>query len=447
MDRTHRRGGFHQARRWASQILAAGLIAGLLAPGRALGAPGDLDPDFGSGGLVIIPGGTFLFREGRAVAIQKDGRIVVAVHHTTDAGADFSVWRFRRDGSPDASFDGDGAALLELPGEQQPRALALQKDGKIVVAGFALVAGRNRMMVARFGRDGSLDTSFAGGQGFATLGLADRNVLAGAVALQKDGAIVAAGWTSGAGGEEFAVARFLRSGSPDPTFDDDGLALTDFQQGGNEDQAHGVAIQKDGRIVVAGYSNDGSGIPDFALARYLKDGTLDSSFDDDGRVTTDQFGVAQVANALAILKDGRILVAGAAEDPGGIVFGLARYLKDGSLDSTFGAGGLGVQTTSFGVGQLATANGVALQKRGKFVTAGFAEDGANRSIALARHQTDGRLDLRFQGAGGLPGRGLTNLDGFAVAHGVALQKDGKIVVVGFSGLTERALVVARYLSR
>jgi uncharacterized delta-60 repeat protein len=425
----------------AGAIGALGLVGRLPTP--AWAAPGDLDPAFGDAGVVAI-GFPAISLEGRAVAVQKDGRIVVAASLLQGGDYDFSVWGFKRNGSRDTRFGDGGGWIVRLPGEQIPRAMALQRDGKIVVAGSAFGSGRNQFMVARFNRDGSPDTSFLS-QGYVMVLLSDRHAVGAAVAIQKDQKIVVAGWTSSMAGEEFALLRLHPTGAPDATFDGDAVAITDFNRSGNEDHARAVAVQKDGKILAAGYSNEGSD-GDFALARYLPNGALDPSFDGDGRLTTDLFFGDDIANAVRIQKDGRILAAGRSEDPGGFNFALARYLRDGSPDPAFGEGA-GRLSTSFALHGDEGVTALALQKDGRIVAGGYAEDGPNRNFAVARYRKGGALDSGFGGTGAMPGGLTTDVTDFDHAQAVALQKDGKIVVTGYTGLPDRNLVLIRYLGR
>src|SRR5262249_19962743 len=158
---------------------------------------------------------------------------------------------------------------------------------------------------------------------------------------------------------DFALARFQPDGQPDLTFGGgDGFVSTDFGHDGS-DHAYAVALQKDGRILLAGETEDAAGIPDFGLARYLPDGTLDASLGQDGRATTAFGGGAYVAG-LAIQPDGRILAAGAAYHSGSSDFALARYRKNGRPDPSFGKGGK--VTTDFGLSQFDAGSALALQK-------------------------------------------------------------------------------------
>jgi len=302
-------------------------------------------------------------------------------------------------GDRDPGFGDFGKRVTDFGDVDSALASFTQADGKIVVAG---VSG-NSVAVVRYEADGSVDTGFAGGG--KTIAAFDGVV--SAVAFQADGKIVAAGRTVGA---DFAVARYNPDGSLDSTFDGDGQVSTDF---GAFDEARAVAIQADGKIVAAGVT----GSVDFAVARYNPDGSLDSTFDGDGQVTTDFGGNQDGAYAVAIQTDGRIVAAGSSSpDVYTEYFALARYNPDGSLDSTFDGDGLAITDAGF-----ARVRELALQSDGKIVAAG---DGSPNSV-LARYNPDGSLDSSFDGDG------LVAVDSSVVT--ITLQADGKIVAGGSTG--------------
>jgi uncharacterized delta-60 repeat protein len=284
---------------------------------------------------------------------------------------------------------------------------------------------------------GDLDPTFSGdGRELTNIGVSDYGR---DIAIQADGKIVLVGgsYAGVGGGHNFALARYDPDGSLDTSFSDDGTQTTDF--GGN-DAASDVAIQPDGKILTVGY-----GPGDFALARYNPDGSLDSSFSGDGTQTTDFGGGAAFRGAaygVALQPDGKIVTVGFAPvgaDPGD--FALARYNPDGSLDSSFS--GDGTQTTDFG-GTVDGANGVAIQADGKIVAVGRAAqiDGEG-AFVLARYNPDGSLDSSFSG----DGRQTTDAGGDDAASDVAIQPDGRIVAVGSSYsfvAASTVFVVARY---
>ena len=225
----------------------------------------------------------------------------------------------------------------------------------------------------------------------------------------------------------FAVAVTAAPGDLDTTFDGDGKVTTNFTAG--DDVASGVAIQSDGKIVTAGSAGN---TPDFALARYNADGSLDTTFDGDGKVETD-FSGNDVAFAVAIQSDGKIVAVGRD----GIIasdFAIARYNADGSLDTTFD--GDGKVTTDITASDVAFA--VAIQSDGKIVAVGVDGILIDSDFAIARYNADGSLDTTFDG----DGKVITDITGSDIAQGVAIQSDGKIVAVGQDGTSDFAL--ARY---
>jgi len=380
---------------------------------------GDLDITFGGDGKVITDFGGDDF--GNSVAVQKDGKIVVGGNTTTGGvGTNFGLARYNADGSLDTTFGTGGLVTTDFGGTNEFFGeLVLQKDGKIVAAGQA----SSDFVLVRYNRDGSLDMSFGTGGVVSTPGTVGVNGLA----LQKDGKIVAVGNTAGL--PDFVVVRYNTDGSLDTSFGTGGLVVTSFGTL-TDDQAEAVVIQKDGKIVVAGTSED-----DFAVARYNRDGSLDIAFNPTGSIPgTVTTGGTDEGNAIALQKDGKILVAGLS----GIAFAVARYNTDGSLDTSFGAGG--VATAGFG-GTFNSARGIALQKDGKIVVVGVVNSGGF-DFSVARFNTDGSLDAVF----GTGGKVTTDFGGSDISNAVALQKDGKVVVAGQSTAGDDPdFAVARYV--
>jgi uncharacterized delta-60 repeat protein len=239
------------------------------------------------------------------------------------------------------------------------------------------------------------------------------------VALQPDGRIVAAGVEgddSGLG-RDFALARYNADGSLDATFGSGGRVTTDFA--GDVDDAQGVVLQPDGRIVVAGSAITGSGGRDFAVARYLPNGSLDATFGASGVVTRNLLGNSDFVGGVALQPDGRIVVAGGS----GGDFAVLRFNSDGSPDSGFGFGG--VALTDFGSG-LTFGYAVALQPNRRIVVTGPT---AVLDFALARYKPNGGLDARF----GFDGRVITDFEqDDDIPYAVAVQSNGRIVVAGLA---------------
>ena len=275
-------------------------------------APGDLDTSFDGDGKVTTEG---ILGVVSAVAIQSDGKIVAAGASNNAV----TLFRYNSNGTLDTTFSGDGKVTTAVGTRNSAHTVAIQSDGKIVVAGNSLSGDFLRILLLRYNSNGSLDTTFSG-DGIVTIDFSEDNEFATALAIQSDGKIVAAGQ---GGGASFLVLRTNSNGTLDNTFGGgDGFVITDISGSGDVSIPNAVAIQPDGRILAAG--EVGSSGSDFALARYNSIGTLDTTFSGDGIVTTDfSSSTEDSARAMAIQRNnGRIVVAGggAADD-----FVLARY--------------------------------------------------------------------------------------------------------------------------
>jgi uncharacterized delta-60 repeat protein len=394
-------------RGWLSLLLGSVLLG--LVPSAAYGA-GALDPTFdGDGKVVTDLGGTEYARD---VAIPADGKIVAAGPR--------ALLRYNFDGSLDTTFDGDG----KLDPGFLATSLAIQSDGKLVVAGCCSA-------IARYKSDGSLDTSFDGD------GKAVTDVNPRAVAIQADGKIVVAGAIS----SDWALARYNADGSVDTTFDGDGVAVTDFP---GDASAGDVVVQSDGKIVAAGSSClcDAMHDEDFIVTRYNTDGSFDPTFDGDGKVMTSFGGSWQFASGVAIQSDGKIVGAGSACCFGTtnlVNFALARYDGNGNLDTSFD--GDGKVLTGFGTHAEAFDN--AIQADGKIVAAGETW-GSAEDFALARYLPDGSLDPNFD----FDGRVTTDFGKTDNVYRLAIAPGGKIVAGGGTGTIggTHDVALARYTS-
>lgn len=207
------------------------------------------------------------------------------------------------------------------------------------------------------------------------------------------------GWLLLLGATVFVTGLIAAPGDLDPTFGAGGIVTTDFF--GSDNFATAIAVQPDGRIVVAGTAQSSADVDksDFAVARYLPDGTLDSTFGSAGKVTSDFAGSADLGHAVAIQADG-IIVAGEALSGTQKAFALIRYNSDGSIDATFGSDGKVLTTFS---DRDSRAYEIVLQPDQKIVLAGDSFHGdplSDSDFALARYNSEGTLDQSF-GSGGL----------------------------------------------
>jgi uncharacterized delta-60 repeat protein len=258
-----------------------------------------------------------------------------------------------------------------------------------------------------------------------------------ALVVQPDGKLVAAGRATINDSNDFAVARYHPDGNLDTSFGVDGKITTTFGTGYERGLA--MVLQPDGKIVVAGavYVDDPNVIsPDFGLARFNPDGSLDATFGVGGKVTTDFGGFDQI-RALLLLPDGKILAAGPATPSGNLDFGLARYNPDGSLDTTFGNNGL--VSTDFG--SLDRAYALLLQPDGQIVAAGASTFRGREVSAMARYHPDGRLDPGF----GNGGKAIADFGRSSQIRVLLFDPDeGKIIAGGISGTNLADFSLERY---
>ena len=412
--------------------------------------------------------------------MKVHGHLKTAVPATVVLAATFGLAAVAQavDGFPDKkSFGGDGVVttpVSPLDGQDRIEAIARQPDGKIVAVGSAdndsTATTDSDFMVVRYNPNGTLDDTSDGDSGFGSDGIVTTAIGSGAatdedkatdVAIQPDGKIVVAGFTEDANGDrDFALVRYNADGtldddSDDPGFGTDGIVVTpaapENGAGEDDDGAFGVAIQSDGKIVATGFAEfAGSADLDLAVVRYNDDGTLDAGFDGDpsnpgggdGIVGTDVTGTGnfEEAQAVAIQADGKIVVAGEANGGADDDFVVARYSgADGTLDASFdgpGGAGNGKFLLSFGSSD-DDANDLAIQAGGKIVVAGTARLSPDRFAVARLLPATGDLDSSFDGNPGDPaggnGKVTTSVDGnSAEGEGIAVAPDGKLVLVGRS---------------
>ena len=340
---------------------------------------GSLDTSFSGDGVVATEVGNAVGGDfGYGVALQSDGKILLV---GTSGYSDFAIVRYNNDGSLDTGFSGDGMSETNVGSNSETGYdVVVQADGKILVAG---ASGSNFTLV-RYNQEGSLDTSFSG-DGIVTTAVGGDSSAAYSIALQPDGKILVAGYDT-ANKMNFALVRYNVDGSLDTSFSGDGIATTAI--GSGNDLAMSVALQLNGKILVAGRSDSG-GFSDFALVRYNSDGSLDSNFSSDGKLTTAVGNYYDACTSIVVQQDGKILAAGISSNGGNSqYFTLVRYNQEGSLDTSFS--GDGIVTTAVG-GDSSAAYSIALQPDGKILLAG----GANSDFAVVRYNTDGSLDTTF----------------------------------------------------
>ena len=405
-------------------------------------ATGGLDTTFGDGGRTVtsMGSGDDGDQAWRA-ALDSSGRIV-AVGWTAgadyiaggDDSYDFAVARYLADGSLDSTFGTGGKVKIDFNGsDDSALAVAIDSSGNIVVGGVTIInsAGVYDIALARLTTSGSLDPTFGTG-GKVTTDFGGNTDNLNALVLQSDGKIVAVGDTiSTSRYHLFALVRYNTNGTLDSTFDTDGKVTTDFNVNLGTDgvSANAVTLDASSRIVIAGKVADGY---DFALARYNTDGSLDTTFDTDGKVTTD-FGGNDSLSAMAIDASGKIVLAGfttaATSD-----FAVARYNTNGSLDTTFDTDGK--LTTDFNNFE---DEGFSMVIYGSsIIVGGFASSGSTTDFAVAVYKNDGSLDTSY-GNGGKLTYDFNSAEEYVAD--IKVQPDSQVILVGstIGGTTDFAL--------
>ena len=357
----------------------------VLTPGVSFSAAGDLDYTFGGTGIVTYSVASESL--GHAVALQEDGKIVIAGEIWKDSGWNVLVLRYNVDGTLDKTFSGDGVAEFDSGHWDYIHGIAIQADGKIVVVGESYYPNydSSNLMVVRFKPNGAIDGTFGKG-GMVTYCCGG---IAYGVAIQPDQKIVVVGDSS----YSLLVLRYDSSGSLDPDFGAGGAVEYDTDY---FDFARGVAIQNDGKIVVTG------GDYTVVTLRLNSSGSLDNTFGSAG--VASYYGAS--GYSVGTQSDDKIVVAGASS--------VLRYNSDGTLDNTFGSGGVVTIT--------GTASAVTIQSDGKIVVAAYK----NGVALISRYTTIGTLDSSFSGDGTVKLR----TSGYLSVDAATAALDGKIIVVG-----------------
>ena len=397
----------HRVRRLfvSTMIASAMLVPGVVAPASAsTQTEGSLDPSFGyEGQLLDLKSGGF---GGFDVAVQSDGKLVVAEGEV--------VVRYTPTGHLDPTFG--SAGVVTFGAAYGLGSVALQRDGKILVAGNELRATYD-MVVVRLKPDGTRDTTFNStgphpGEVAQSVGTGVDS--ANDVAVQPDGKILLAGYSTSANPDN-VVVRYLPNGQPDGGFGTGGIVNLNFTA---NEHFYGVATGPSGTVIATGdYQSTSDGTEDVEVVRLTSGGDLDSSFDSDGVQTTSLSAGNDAGNDVVVGHGGEIFVAAS----GGGTAQVIAYTSGGALDTNFGTGG----EEEFAANPTAAANAIVIERDGKLVAAGST--GAD--FAVARMSQAGVLDPHFSGDGVAQfGFGKRN----NVALGVALQRDGKLVVAGYS---------------
>jgi len=434
-------------------LVLVALVFALIAAPAASAAPGDLDPSFGSGGMVkLLESEEESYAEG--IAVQPDAKVVIAGEEKGNA----FVMRLLSNGQPDPSFGTGGEVTLAIPDFSELRAVALQADGKIVAAGSAGLLGSGDFLFARFNPDGSPDMSFGGGDGIVTVPVGTKSDQAEDVAIGPGGRIVASGTVDlPGGGNGVGVVVLEADGTPDAGFGSGGSLVKETEEGEGDDRGVAVGALGDGSVLVGDENGAGAG-NGFTLLKLLPDGEYDKGFGEgDGialtpipAVEASEVTAAGRITDFAVLPDGRIVASGYGLDTFGepptyhLTFAAVRWLANGELDPSFAKGGIFVRRIGNNDG---AATAVALAQGGGYLFVGSYELASVKQHAawVARLRSDGTPDPAF-GADGFVLRNETAPFGEGPEN-AAVDSSDRLVTVGSAyGPSNTAWVsVTRYL--
>lgn len=300
---------------------------------------GSPDTDFGTNGAAMAILSEFT-NEANAVAIQSDGKILIGgrTRPNEDDDEDFALVRFMPDGKPDSSFGQNGIATLDISLDDNILSIAVLSDGKILAAG---VAKNNKLKfaLAKFLPNGDLDTDFGASTGYTLTALGVSYDVCASMAVQPDGKILLAGSSVINGWPDAALVRYNSNGILDAGFGSFGIVSTPFSI--TADIGLKVALQPDGKIIVAGSSNNSQQKSEMALFRYLPNGALDTEFNGTGKLRSKIGDIYSSAETVVVRPDGKIIAAGCAEFAStGLDFAMKQFNPNGSVDNSFGTNGI-----------------------------------------------------------------------------------------------------------
>ncbi len=388
---------------------------------------GTIDSTFGTDGMSFMGFGTLMGPQ--SMRLQEDGRILVGGTRWFGGKENLSLMRLTEDGLLDTSFSGDGRLIHAITsGWDQLLAIALQKDGKILVAGYADSFPNKSIILVRFHPNGDLDTGFIK-NGILGKPLIIQSLFPASIHVDLNGDIFIAGIANDSvyGQGDFAVIKIKADGRVDSSYGQGGAAICDFGPGINH-YLCAAALQSDGSMIVVGDAGYVISKSTFAIARFTPNGSLDSSFGTSGKSMPDLGFGSEYARDVTLQPDKKILIAGTTDSD----VMLVRMEADGSLDSSFGNNGRAV--TDFGPNSMELTKCVALQPGGNIIVA-LATD--NNFAALAYLSESGTgvhvisADREVHSLYPNPSDGIIRVKGLEHGYFTVLDACGRTVVDGF----------------
>lgn len=409
----------------------------ILIPNLGFSQRSNLDLSFDNDGKVTTDFGTNNQDECSALALQTDGKIIAVGTSNNGTNYDFAVARYNINGSLDNSFGNNGKVITSI-GLQNDFAtsVAIQTDGKIVVAGICFVSGSEKYGVVRYNIDGTLDTTFDS-DGKIITSIGNYSNRAYSIAIQIDGKIIVAGDSySNSLQYKITLVRYNTNGSLDITFDNDGISIITY--GINGAIGKSIIIQSDGKGVVAGQTTNGE---DYILILCNSNGSLDTTFGTQGGTIVDFGTLEDVPWSMAKQADDKIIVVGGIGS-NSVSFSpdmaIMRCNADGSIDTSFDVDGKVIIDASL-FSRRDQAKSVAIQANGKILVAGYSQNTNNFEGTIIRLNSNGSLDTTFDLDGiATSSFGTASNDFFS---SIKVQNDGKIIA---AGTTSSDFAIIRY---
>ena len=403
-----------------------------------VGQPGSLDTTWSGTGKVITAIGSGP-DAANSITLQPDGKVLLAGFCYNGATYDFCAARYLANGSLDTTWNGTGKVTTAIgSGDDYATSMTLQPDGRVLLAGYCTNGTNNDFCAARYLANGTLDTSWNStgtSPGKVITPIGTGSAYANAMTLQPDGKVLLAGYCLGSTNNDFCAARYLANGTLDSTWNGTGTVITAIGSGG--DYARAMTLQPDGKVLLAGNCS-GATTYDFCAARYLANGTLDITWSGTGTVVTPIVTGDNSARSITLQPDGKVLLAGRCYNGTNIDFCAARYLANGTLDSTWN--GTGKVITAIGSGDDA-ATSMTLQPDGKVLLAGVCRNGTYDDFCAARYLANGTLDTAWNGTGKV----TTPIgNSYDTATAMTLQPDGKVLLAGYCSNGAINFCAARY---
>lgn len=378
-----------------------------------LNTDGSLDHNFGNQGKLISDFGSD--ERSRDIAIQNDGKILLAGEIFNGLDFDIVVVRYNPNGSLDTSFNKTGKVITDAESSEFAKSISIQSDGRIVVGGIRYNDNNADIILIRYNPDGSIDKSFdTDGKVITDLGFDEQTK---DLSIYPNGKIVLGADYYDTAQSDIAILRYNIDGSLDKSFNATGIVFFDT---GYDEYIGALNLQGDDKILVTGNQYKGTR-SDILTTRINTDGKPDIGFNVFGYVTTDLNLGRGLGTSVVQQMDGKILVSGIGDNSFGTNLrnALIRYLPSGMLDTTFGTRGIVYTVLS----QIDFSNDAIIQKDGKILVAGASYNGANLDIVVLKYNSNGSLDNTFNL------NGIKQIDFSAYyANSITINEDGNIYI-------------------